>query len=203
MSFVMTSALQSNVLTLNRLYAVVHVVSARRAFGLLWKGQAEVINVEEGSYFSYDFETWREVSELRTELEDRQESDDWIRAVNFEVQVPRVIRLLRYDRVPRSVVKFSRRNVFLRDGNCCQYCKNKFGTHHLSLDHVIPRSRGGETSWENIVCACLKCNVRKGGRTPKEAGMKLSRCPFKPKRNPVLAHQLNSGKYDCWSRFLD
>jgi 5-methylcytosine-specific restriction endonuclease McrA len=105
--------------------------------------------------------------------------------------------------VPRNVVKFNRRNVFLRDENQCQYCGKKFGTNHLSLDHVIPRSRGGPSTWDNIVCACLKCNVRKGGRTPQEAGMRLYRLPSKPSRSPSLAHQLSSRKYAAWRNFLD
>ena len=203
MSGTTTSGLQASVLTLNKLYTVIHVVSARRAFGLLWKGAAEVVNVEEGSYFSYDFRSWREISELRIALDEREERDDWVRAVNFEIQVRRVIRLLRYDRIPRSAVKFNRRNILLRDENHCQYCGRRFSAHSLSLDHVIPRSRGGQTTWENVVCACLRCNVRKGGHTPQEAGMKLQRRPFKPKRNPILAHQLSSRKYECWRNFLD
>ena len=203
MTFADSAAMQSQVLTLNRLYVAFQVVSVRRAFCLLFKGLAEVVNVENGRYLSYDFESWREVSELKTELDERGETEDWIRAVNFELQVPRVIRLLRFDRVPRTVVKFNRRNIFLRDRNHCQYCDRRYAATELSLDHVIPRSRGGQTTWENIVCACLKCNVRKGGRTPREARMKLCREPKKPKRNPLLAHRLGSHKYASWKNFLD
>ena len=195
-------ALQLNVLALNRTYLAIHVISVRRAFCLLCKGMAEVVNIEDGTYMSYDFEGWREISELRIALEDLEDNDDWIAAVNFSIQVPRVIRLLHYDRVPKNHVKFSRRNIFLRDGNLCQYCEKSFNSHHLSLDHVTPRSRGGKTTWENIVCACRKCNVRKGGRTPQEAGMALYRNPAKPKRNPVLSHQLGSTKYSCWKNFI-
>jgi 5-methylcytosine-specific restriction endonuclease McrA len=198
-----TSAMQSSVLALNRAYAPVHVVDVKRAFTLLYKGQAEVVHVEDGQYLTFNFESWLELSEAKTALEDVCEWDDWIRTVTFAIQVPRVIRLLDYDRVPRNVVKFNRRNVFLRDENRCQYCTKKFGTHHLSLDHVIPRSRGGPSTWDNIVCACLRCNVRKGGRTPQEAGMKLFKAPSKPHRNPSLAHQLSSQKYSAWKNFLD
>jgi len=200
-------AIHSNVLALNRLYLAIHVISVRRAFCLLWKGLAEVINVEDDTYIAYDFESWREICEFkqafRRETGDAgDEHEDWIHAVNFRIQVPRVVRLLNYDRVPRNVVKFNRRNVFLRDENRCQYCSRKFGTHDLSLDHVLPRSRGGETNWENIVSACLRCNVRKGGRTPQEAGMRLFREPIQPKRSPVLVHQLSTQKYSCWQKFV-
>lgn len=197
-----SSSLHANVLTLNRFYTVVHVISVKRAFALLFKDHAEVINVENGSYFSYDFASWCEISELRIAMQERCELEDWICAVNFEVQVPRVIRLLKYDRLPRNSVKFNRRNVFLRDGHRCQFCGKKYGSHNLSLDHVIPRSRGGLMNWENIVTACLKCNVRKGGRTPQEAGMKLLQPPKKPHRNPVFSHQLNQRKYESWRSFV-
>lgn len=196
-------AMQASVLALNRAYAPVHVVSVRRAFTLLFKGQAEVVHIEDGQYMTFDFDGWRDICEAKFALEDFTEWDDWIRTVNFAVQVPRVVRLLDYDRMPRNMVKFNRRNVFLRDENRCQYCGKKFGANHLSLDHVMPRSRGGPSTWENIVCACLRCNVRKGGRTPQEAGMKLFRSPSKPARNPTLALQLSSRKYTAWHNFLD
>jgi len=202
MSFGISPAMQSHVLALNRVYLAMHVVPARRAFCMLWKGMAEVVNVEGGSYISYDFESWREISQMKVDLDERGDHDDWILAVNFLIQVPRVIRLLHYDRLPRHVVKFNRRNIFLRDENRCQYCSRQFGAHRLSLDHVVPSSRGGKTTWENIVCACRRCNVRKGGRTPQEAGMRLHRRPFRPKRSPVLAHQVKIQKYAAWKTFI-
>ena len=94
---------------------------------------------------------------------------------NLVLKVPRVIQLLSCDRSPRHEVKFSRHNIYMRDGNRCQYCGRRFSTSDLSLDHVVPLSRGGPSNWENIVCACLPCNVKKGNRLPDEAGMKLRR----------------------------
>lgn len=198
-----SAAMQSSVLVLNRLYMAIQVMSVRRAFCLLFKDFAEVINIENGAYVSYNFESWREVSEWKASVEGPREHEDWIQAVNFQIQVPRVIRLLRYDLFPKNIVKFNRRNIFLRDENRCQYCGHRFPTQQLSLDHVVPRSRGGLTNWDNIVCACLRCNVRKGGRTPHEAGMRLIRRPAKPKRSPMLAQQLASVKYESWKQFLD
>lgn len=197
-----SSALQLSVLALNRNYMAVHIISARRAFCLLFKELAEVVNVEQGRYMSYSFDGWRETSELKSALDEREDDEDWIRAVNFEIEVPRVIRLLRYDRVPNNTVKFNRRNVFLRDGHRCQYCGKRYSSTRLSLDHVLPRSRGGEDTWENIVCACLTCNVRKGHHTPTEAGMSLIKPPVKPRRNPVLSRHLNLRKYAAWHCFL-
>ena len=195
-------AIQSSVLALNRHYVPVHVLSVSRAFCLIYKDAAEVISVDDGTFHAYNFDSWREVGSLKLAMDEVTDDTDWIRAVNFEIQVPRIIRLLRYDRLPRNGVKFNRRNIFLRDENRCQYCGKRFGTHSLSLDHVMPRSRGGPTTWENIVCCCVDCNVRKGGRTPKEAGMKLMKVPHKPARNPILFHHLNSRKYESWRTFL-
>lgn len=195
------SGLDSSVLVLNRLYLAVHVIGVRRAFGLLFRELAEVIHLEEGLFANYDFRSWLEMSELRAAL--KHPHDDWVRTVSFEVQVPRVIRLLRYERLPKQELHLNRRNVLARDGNRCQYCGRHLPTHMLSIDHVLPRSRGGVTSWENLVCACLACNLRKGGRTPPEAQMKLVRRPFKPKRNPLLLLKLESPKYASWRTWLE
>jgi 5-methylcytosine-specific restriction endonuclease McrA len=196
------SALEASVLVLNKMFLAVHVISVRRAFCLLCKDLAEVVSYEDGQYQTYDFSTWLEVSEYRR-THFRQEDDDWVVTPTTEIQAPRVIRLMSYEKVPKQTVKFNRRNIFARDGNQCQYCGKKFPTSELSLDHVIPRSQGGPNTWENIVCACVDCNVRKGGRTPKQAHLTLIRKPEKPKRSPVLNLKLTQRKYRSWQSFLD
>jgi len=198
---VASAALNEKVLVLNRLYTAVRVVSARRAFVLLCKRAAEVISVENGHYLNYDFESWVELSDLRKRFEpDRHE---WIRTVRFHVAVPRIIRLLGYDRLPRGKVKLNRRNLFARDANHCQYCGTRFPASELSIDHVVPRRLGGLTSWTNVVCACVACNARKGGRTPEQARMDLIRRPIRPKRNPAIVFRLGTPKYACWQAFLN
>lgn len=196
-----SSALSCSVLVLNRLYMAVHVVNVRRAFGLLCRELAEVIHQEDGKFVNYSFDSWRKISSLRADA--KQPEEDWIRAVNFEIMVPRVIRLLRYDKLPKQKLHLNRRNVLARDDHVCQYCGRRFPPHMLSIDHVVPRSRGGETTWENVVCACLRCNVRKGGRTPHESRLKLIRPPTRPKHNPVLLLKLSSPKYQSWLVWLN
>jgi 5-methylcytosine-specific restriction endonuclease McrA len=195
------AALNSSVLILNRQYMAVHVVNVRRAFSLLVKQLAEVIHIEDGQYANYDFESWREISELKAQFKEPHE--DWIRSVNFEIQVPRILRLLHYDRLPKQRVRLNRRNIFARDDGKCQYCGKRFPSSELSLDHVIPTCRGGTTTWENLVCACVRCNVKKGGRTPAEAHMRLIREPVRPKRSPLLSVKLGNPKYASWKSFLD
>jgi len=126
-----------------------------------------------------------------------------VHTVSFDIRIPKVIRLLFYDRIPEKVVKFNRRNIFARDENRCQYCGKKFPTSELSLEHVVPRSRGGQSTWTNIVCACTRCNRRKGGRLPEEVGMRLIRKPTRPKRSPLLHLRLKLQKYESWKEFLD
>lgn len=195
------SALSSHVLVLNKHYAAVRVVSARRAFCMLYRQIAEIVAIEDRAYQSYDFESWREVSEYRAKYE--REHHEWVRCVRFELAVPKIVRLLFYDRLPQQTVKLNRRNIFARDRNHCQYCGRKFPSSELSLDHVVPRSRGGMTNWPNLVCCCVKCNVKKGGRTPPEAHMSLIVTPVKPKRSPVVTLRLTSAKYASWKQFLN
>ena len=198
------SPLEASVLVLNKLFMAIHIISVRRAFVLLCKELAEVVSMEDGQYATYDFQSWREVSEYRlANFQYREEDDDWVRTATTQIQVPRVIRLLDYEKIPRHTVKFNRRNIFARDNNQCQYCGKRYPTSELSLDHVVPRSQGGESTWENIVCACIDCNVRKGGRTPKQAHLSLVRKPEKPKRSPLLNLKLTSKKYRSWKTFLD
>jgi 5-methylcytosine-specific restriction endonuclease McrA len=196
--------LSSSVLVLNRFYLAVHVVAVRRAFVLLYRDLAEVVHIENGQYANYDFPAWCEISQFAA-LEPQFVSDanhDWIRTVHFQIQVPRVIRLLHYDRVPRPTLRFNRRTLFARDDHRCQYCGQSRPMNQLSIDHVLPRSRGGKTTWENVVCSCLTCNTKKGSRTPQEARMNLLRPPHKPRHNPLLTSKMANPKYEIWRTFL-
>ncbi len=194
-------ALSASVLVLNRMYMAVRIVSARRAMSFLFRDLAEVITVEDNQFLSYGFEDWVEVSAARQRFEPDQH--DWIRTIHFQVAVPKIVRLLGYDKLPRSTVKLNRRNIFARDENRCQYCGKRFPTSELSLDHVVPRSQGGAATWENLVCACVKCNVRKGGRTPSQSNMHLVRHPSRPRRSPVLTVKMTDERYASWKQFLD
>jgi len=198
---VSSGTLGLSVLVLNRSFVAVHITNVRRAIVLLFRQLAEVVHCEEGRFAAYSLDSWRELSAMQAEF--GSPDADWVRAVGYELQAPRVIRLVSCDRGPRQGLRFNRRNLFARDANQCQYCGRGFPTSELSLDHVVPRSRGGITSWENIVCACVSCNVRKGGRTPQEARMNLVRQPVKPKRSPLLSVKLGNPKYESWKSFVD
>ncbi|MFQ5413188.1 MAG: HNH endonuclease [Phycisphaerae bacterium] len=192
---------------LNAHYAPLRVISVRRAFTLLFKRDrvhqpmAEVVSVEDGRYISYDFDDWTELSAFKREFEAHEH--DWIRTVRFDLVVPRIVRVLTFSRLPRQRIKFNRRNIFARDNNTCQYCGQRFKMSELSLDHVVPRSLGGGSCWDNIVAACTTCNVKKGGRTPEDAHMRLTRAPVKPHRSPSVSIKLSDRRYASWKQFLD
>lgn len=195
------SPLTMNVLLLNRHWQALRITTAMRAMTLLYRNMAEAVAVEDGRYATYDFDNWVELSAMRADFE--PEKHDWIHTVRFQIAVPRIIRVLGYDKLPRVQVKLNRRNLFARDGNRCQYCGKKYPTSELSIDHVVPRSQGGGTTWENVVSACVRCNVRKGGRTPEQAHLRLVALPRRPKRSPVLTIKLSEDKYASWKQFVD
>lgn len=194
-------ALHSSVLLLNKLYMAVRIVSARRAFALLVKSDAEAVVRVDGHFAAYDFPAWIRVS--HDAFHAPRDHEEFVHTPRWPLLVPRVIRLLEYDKLPRRHVRFNRRNILARDENRCQYCGRRFSAGQLSLDHVAPRSLGGASTWTNVVAACNACNTRKGGRLPAQAGMRLIREPVAPKRNPLLTDQLRHEKYGLWRLFLD
>lgn len=167
--------LQNPVLVLNASYEPVNICAARRAVVLVLKGLAAP---EEMSPHS-------------------------LHSSRHAYQVPSVIRLLEYRRIPHQTRALSRKNIMMRDRYCCQYCHRAGGASDLTLDHVVPRSRGGDTSWENLVASCHQCNNRKGNRTPEEAGMRLARMPrpFSLHTSRHLMRLLARGE-DQWRKYL-
>jgi len=183
--------LDTGVLVLNRVYQPVHITSVRRAFALLYQGAARAIDE---AFQLFDFESWAALSAAGD-----QES---IHTVDRRIRVPRVIVLVAYEHLPKSRVRFSRFNIYARDDNTCQYCGKRFRRVELNLDHVVPRSKGGSTSWENVVCSCIPCNLRKGGRTPEEASMQLLKTPARPRWTPTFRNAARRAFYREWRPFL-
>jgi len=197
----LTCGLSANVLVLNRHYHPIHVTSARRAFVLLYKNDAEAIALAGERLVGFDFSAWLAHSQgdgYATSVED----EDFVATVATTLRVPRIVRLLNYERFPSGRVNFSRRNVLARDDFRCQYCGVRSPPRALTLDHVIPSSRGGKHCWTNVVAACPRCNDRKGRLTPREAGMHLLREPVAPKRSPELRRKLEERRYRIWRLFF-
>ncbi len=194
-------ALEQQVLVLNRGYSAVRVVPARDAFTLLCREAAEIISVEEGHWANYNLANWIDVAKLQKEFEPTQHS--WIRLPSLEIAVPKIIRLLGFDRLIKPQLRLTRRNLYARDKNRCQYCGKRFSSSDLTLDHIVPRVQGGGNSWTNLVCACLKCNTKKGGRTPKQSRMALIRKPFKPAKCESVRLRIGRKQYQSWKTFLN
>ncbi len=193
----MTQTLEEPVLVLNRLWQAVNVCSVRRALCLLFQNHAQVVlGDQNGNFATFNFGEWQDLSE-------REPHPESIKTVSMRIRVPRVIVLAVFDKLPRKEVKFTRHNVFERDRNTCQYCGRHFERKDLNLDHVVPRDRGGPTSWENIVCSCIPCNTRKSNRTPHEAGMRLIATPRKPKWRPFVEISVGVRCHDSWRHFID
>ncbi len=163
------------VLVLNASYEPINICAARRALVLVLKG---VATAEEQSHIA-------------------------VRSALQSILLPSVIRLIGYRRIPHQTRSLSRKNILIRDRFTCQYCQRTLGSAELTLDHVIPRSRSGETAWENLVACCHDCNNRKGSRTPEEAGMRLSRQPrpFSLHTSRHLMRLVGKGD-EQWKKYL-
>jgi len=195
----MEGVLDRPVLVLNRLWQAVNTCSARRAFTLLYAGHAQVVAQDESANFlTHDFESWRDFSRNNP-----SEEPEMVNTISLRVRIPQVIVLLLFDRLPKKEVKFTRHNVFERDKNTCQYCDRIFDRTELNLDHVLPRDKGGQTTWENVVCSCIPCNTKKGNRLPHEAGMRLARKPRRPKWRPFVNITFSGRQHESWRHFID
>jgi 5-methylcytosine-specific restriction endonuclease McrA len=163
------------VLVLNASYEPINICAARRALVLVLKGVAAA----------------------------EEESASHIHSSRHAMRIPSVIRLLEYRRIPHQTRALSRKNILMRDRYTCQYCHRVMNSAELTLDHVVPRSRAGETTWENLVACCHPCNNRKGSRTPEEAGMRLARAPrpFSLHTSRHLMRLLGKSD-DQWRKYL-
>jgi len=190
----MDAVLSEKVLVLNRSWVAVNVATVRRALTLVFQDVARI--VAPNDYSTYDFEGWIEASR---EAQDGRR----ILCATRTFCVPEVIVLNNFNGRFSKEIRFSRRNIFERDENTCQYCGKKFDRSDLTLDHVVPRSRGGTSTWTNIVLACLKCNMRKGDRLPSEINMRLLRKPVKPAWATRVGVKLGRTYKPSWERFLE
>ncbi len=193
----MTSALSHDVLVLNKNWAALRVVTAAEALADLFVGRVEAVDTD---FQAYDFASWRELSAYEYEFEPAGRG--FVKTVASAVLVPHVVRLLRFDRLKRRSVRLSRKNVYLRDNYTCQYTGKKLPASRLNLDHVIPTSRGGKTTWENLVCCSIEVNMLKGSKTPREAGLKLIRQPKRPDPAALL-FKTSRFRHDSWKHFVD
>ncbi len=186
-----TCVLSQPTLVLNRSWIAIDTTSVLDALRLIAKGAALAVRTD--TYEVHGFDSW---ADLAVEPEEPH-----VRTVRLRIRVPEVITLTRYDGVPSHSVTFTRRNLFKRDRYTCQYCGAQPGTHELTIDHVVPRSRGGVSAWENCVLACVGCNRRKAVRTAEESGWRLRRQPEAPRWRPMLGLPIARVR-QSWEKFV-
>ena len=207
----MVAMLTRPTLVLNRNWQPVGMATVARSLTLVVSERARI--VDPTNFQQY---TWSDWSKLIP-----TDDEPFVQGVKCRLRVPEVITLTEYDRVPTKIVTFSRRNIYKRDRFTCQYCGRQgrslglnhhdvisetssrhapLSTEELTIDHVMPRSRGGTSTWENCVLACLDCNKRKANRTPAEAHMPLRKEPVRPTWRPLYAR--HDVRIESWSKFL-
>jgi 5-methylcytosine-specific restriction endonuclease McrA len=189
----MGDLLNSPVLVLNRGWVPIHIKCVKDAICDVVSDCAKIIDTEDEFLTMYEWSDW-------TLLEPNADSKV-VHTIRQAIRLPEVIVLTDYNDVPELEIRLTRKNLLLRDNYCCQYCGKKVSNKDFTIDHIVPRSRGGVNSWDNFVVACFPCNIKKRDRTPKEAGIVLRSKPVKPKWYPLASrYTIHSPK--SWERFL-
>lgn len=195
------------VLVLNRHWLAVHICTVRRALSLLYQGLAQVVAE---NYQTFDFDGWRALSANghgngngSGNGNGHVHEDEVVRAPGFEFRVPAVIVLQHYQKCPPRTVRFNRRNIYVRDRFRCQYCGKAPGREHLTIDHVVPKSKGGRSTWNNVVVACIRCNSQKGDRLPAECGMVPKVAPKRPSWFSAFRMMPGERERLAWERFIN
>lgn len=190
----MTSlAMQAPALMLNKNWIPIRVTTALSAIIKVFEGSARVVNPDD--YQTYDFDSWAAL--------DLKKDDLFFRTSRLSIPVPSVIVLAKYGEIPDRKLAFSRSNIYKRDQYTCQYCGAKPGTAELTIDHIIPRVRGGQSTWTNCVLACVKCNRRKADKPYQAVPMHLAKLPVKPKWSPRLVLARVTNIPSSWEKFVD
>ena len=194
----MTAKLNHPTLVLNKSWEPLTIETARDSIIKTFTGSAKIVDE---NYIQYDWEEWSEMSKY--EYEDGDNDDDkFILTADFQkIKIPEVIVLLNYNRLPDVKVKLTRRNFLIRDKFTCQYTGQKLSMSDATIDHVIPRTQGGLTTWDNVVICSFDANVKKGGRTPEQAGLKLKKVPRKPAWSLMFAKYVTRVPAS-WEKFI-
>lgn len=185
------SVLNEPCLCLNKHYQLVQFLPVQTAICTLMRDMASALDPE--TFYLMDFEEW---------AEHEPKDHEWIKTTRSRIAAPQVIVFKKYGARPPRKLTFTRPNLYKRDDHTCQYCGDPLPPSRLTVEHIMPRSRGGPTSWENCVAACEDCNSRKRDRTPQEAGMKLKKQPAKPNWTPKLLVPRTAKLRASWEPFL-
>jgi len=199
----MYATLNSPTLLLNKNWQAIRVITLREAIVKTMNDRAKFLCEE--TFNAYSWEEWMDSFTMPHEEDKDLDLDafgyNWINANRWSIRAPEIIIASHYGKVPRLDVRLTRKNVLIRDNFRCQYTGAKLNTRTMTLDHVLPSSRGGKTEWTNVVSCCLDVNIKKGNRTPKEAGLKLFKQPKRPNWSPLFTFVVNSYP-ESWTKFI-
>lgn len=184
-----------SVLVLNKGYAPVQITSWQDAMSQIYTEKARPLDQD---FVVYSYNDW--IQNTNTVLADYNK----VHTIKYTIAIPEIILLSNYNRLPIKMIKYSKPNCFLRDKYRCGYCGKQFKEEELTADHIFPRDRGGQATWENIISSCFPCNQKKANRTPDEAGMKLRFKPINPKwTNPLDKMKAKIHPCKSWEKFMD
>lgn len=182
-----------DVLVLNKSWCPVQIVNWQVCMSKIYQGIAHPLDRE---FIAYTYKDWLTFSEI-------SETYPVIHTVNHRIAIPEIIALVNYNRLPIRDVKYSRQSIFQRDKNLCGYCGNRFKSEDLTIDHIIPRCKGGKTTWDNTISCCRPCNSRKDNKLLHEAGLKLLFKPKKPTWISPVANIRPDHPCKSWLKFMN
>jgi 5-methylcytosine-specific restriction endonuclease McrA len=190
----MKNNLSKRVLVINKNYQAIRTTTVKRALKMLWNSTAVIVRPPSNENKNWEELTWEDWSKLKP-----NDSEELLQSSTKAFKIPEIIKLENYSKLPSQVVKLTRRAIYKRDELKCQYCGEKPKLDELSIDHLIPVSRSGKNTWENLVLACFRCNRRKANKLPEECGMKLIKKPTKPTFDILNGEKI---RYDSWKNFV-
>jgi len=185
-----TALITQPTLVLNKNWQPIGTSTVARSLVLVWKGVARII--DPADYQMYEWHDWTQLSPSSDE--------PVIKAVTMQIRVPTAITLSHYHKVPKGSVPFNRRNLIRRDHYTCQYCGSKPGSRELTIDHIVPRSKGGISTWENCTTACVACNRRKANKSLARSGMKIGKTPHRPTWSPL--YSVGENRVESFRQFI-
>jgi len=189
----MMGAGMNRALVLNKHWIPVNVVGVEKAFKLLFTGRASCLNYE--TFLHHDLDSWIDISEKL--------SLPKIKMSRMTIAIPELLLLDDYSGIPHRRVTYSKRNVIFRDKFICQYCGKRCSDKEVTVDHVLPKCKGGKSAWDNIVTACLSCNQKKNDKTVEQAGMYPLKTPREPRgTNPLFCLSKTDSMKESWKKFL-
>jgi len=187
----------NDILVLNKIWIPVYIVDFKKTMSLIYTGNAHALDRD---YYTYDYDSWLDFTIKDAESHPYQK----IHTTQLAIALPEIIVLTKFDKLATRDIKYSRENVFTRDKNKCQYCGKHFNNKEMTIDHVVPKAKGGKSHWSNVVAACKACNGKKADKMLHECGMKLIKLPRKPQWfNPLTKFAGKEHPCKSWDKFMD